>query len=173
MGRTPHLNGIEKPQDYAIAREALSLTETLDLQNRAYPTLSGGERQRVQLARVLAQIWTAPESGCRYLLMDEPINNLDLAHQHSTLEIARKFAQNGVAVAVVLHDLNLAAQYTDHVAILKRGQLLAKGAACDIFTPKIVQAAFDIKVGIIEHPYLDCPLIIPIPITVPGHIAER
>ena len=169
MGRTPHLRGIEQAEDYQIARDALELTETLELQNRAYTTLSGGERQRVQLSRVLAQIWTSPEKSNRYLLMDEPLNNLDLAHQHDTLRIAHSFAEQGVVVVIVLHDLNLAAQYADRVIILKRGKLLAMGAPCDVLTSETIRAAFDIEVGVIDHPYMDCPLIVPVPITV----AER
>jgi iron complex transport system ATP-binding protein len=68
-----------------------------------------------------------------------------------------------------LHDLNLAAQYADRVIILKRGKLLAMGAPCDVLTPETIRAAFDIEVGVIDHPYMDCPLIVPVPITV----AER
>lgn len=72
--------------DYEIARRALEATDAA----RLYSSLSGGERQRVQLTRVLAQIWDAPPEGDRLLLLNEPTSSLDLAHQHSTLAVARR-----------------------------------------------------------------------------------
>mgnify|MGYP002713115570 CR=1 FL=1 len=136
MGRIPHLTGGESYDDRIIATEAMAMTHTDHLAERIYTTLSGGERQRVQLARVLAQIWEGKAS--RYLLLDEPTNNLDLSHQHSTLMIARQFAQRGVGVLAVLHDLNLAAQYADTVLVLKGGRVLAEGKPDKVFTPQII-----------------------------------
>lgn len=164
MGRSPHIRGIEQPHDYAIARQALAAAQVAHLEQRSYTTLSGGEKQRVQLARVLAQIWEPLENGQdRYLLIDEPTNNLDIAHQHSTLKIAKRFAEQGVGVLAILHDLNLAAQYADQVAVIQGGQVLANGAPDVVFTPEIIQEAFHISVTITRHPHMDCPLIIPIP----------
>jgi iron complex transport system ATP-binding protein len=164
MGRSPHIRGIEQPEDYAIARQALAAAQVANLEQRSYTTLSGGEKQRVQLARVLAQIWEPLENGQpRYLLIDEPTNNLDIAHQHSTLKIAKRFAEQGVGVLAILHDLNLAAQYADQVAVIQEGQVLANGAPDVVFTPEIIQEAFHISVTITRHPHMDCPLIIPIP----------
>lgn len=161
MGRTPHLRGLERPEDYDIAYEALDATQARHLAQRSYITLSGGEKQRVQLARVLAQIWQATET--RYLLLDEPTNNLDLAHQHGTLDIAVHFARRGVGVLAILHDLNLAAQYADRILILKAGQVLAMGAPTDVMTPDMVYNAFNMSVMVESHPCLNCPLVIPLP----------
>jgi iron complex transport system ATP-binding protein len=161
MGRTPHLSGGESREDHAIVAEAMHMTRTDHLIDRVYTTLSGGERQRVQLARVLAQIWEG--EAPRYLLLDEPTNNLDLSHQHGTLTIARQFAERGVGVLAVLHDLNLAAQYADQVLILKDGQALAKGTPESVFTPDIIQQTFDLPVMVQPHPCYNCPLIIPMP----------
>lgn len=162
VGRSPHIRGLERAVDFAIAREALAAAKIESLANRIYTTLSGGEQQRVQLARVLAQIWEG--NGPRYLLLDEPTNNLDLTHQHGTLEVASEFARRGVGVLAILHDLNLAAQYADRVLIMKEGRNLAYGRPNAIFTPDIIHTAFDMPVMIEPHPCLDCPLIIAMPI---------
>ncbi len=162
MGRAPHVNGAESENDYEIARAALKAVDELKLEERIYPTLSGGERQRVQLARVLAQIWEKTESP-RYLLLDEPTSNLDIAHQHGALKIARRFAKENVAVLVILHDLNLAAQYADKILLLKDGKASAFGQPREILTEKIIYEVFDLPVIIIEHPTSNHPVIIPMP----------
>lgn len=158
MGRSPHIRGIESEQDRAIAQAALEAARVEHLAARSYLTLSGGEQQRVQLARVLVQIWG--DTGARYLLLDEPTNNLDLAHQHGTLAIASNFAQRGVGVLAILHDLNLAAQYADHILIMKAGRALAYGTPNTVFTQSIIRDAFDVAVTIMPHPSLNCPLVI-------------
>jgi iron complex transport system ATP-binding protein len=163
MGRSPHSGG-ESAADFRIARQALATTEVDHLSERLYPTLSGGERQRVQLARVLAQIWQPLATHePRYLLLDEPTTNLDLPHQHATLRLARQFARQGVGVLAVLHDLNLAAEYADQVAVLKQGRLEAKGAPVEVLTPSIISRTFNIPVMVIPHPVLGCPLVVPVP----------
>jgi iron complex transport system ATP-binding protein len=161
MGRSPHLKGAESQHDYEIARDALEAVEATHLEERLYPTLSGGERQRVQLARVLAQIWEAHNGDSRYLLLDEPTSNLDLSHQHSTLEVARSFAREGVGVLVILHDLNLAAQYADRLLMLKDGKLIASGNPQTVLTREIIEETFAIPVIVTQHPHLDCPLVLP------------
>lgn len=163
MGRAPHIRGIEQAHDYDIARKALAAAQVEHLERRTYTTLSGGERQRVQLARVLAQIWEPVNGQSQYLLIDEPTNNLDIAHQHSTLQIARRFAGEGVGVLAILHDLNLASQYADRVVIVNHGRIVAQGTADDVFTSEIIQHAFNISVTITNHPHLERPLIVPIP----------
>jgi iron complex transport system ATP-binding protein len=163
MGRTPHLKGAEGVHDYEIARAALEAVEARHLEERLYPTLSGGERQRVQLARGLAQVWERRVERDRYLILDEPTSNLDLAHQHSTLAIARRFARNGVGVLVILHDLNLAAQYADRIMMLKDGLLIASGPPIDVLTPEAIHETFAIRVIVTKHPALECPLVIPTP----------
>ncbi len=85
MGRTPHMRGTESANDIAIAQAALAEVELSGFVDRLYPSLSGGERQRVPYARILAQLWEAPLSGSRYLLLDEPTASLDLAYQHQVL----------------------------------------------------------------------------------------
>nr|WP_230840423.1 heme ABC transporter ATP-binding protein [Gloeobacter morelensis] len=160
MGRTPHSRGLEGERDRQIAREAMAAAGVAHLAERLYPTLSGGEKQRVQLARVLAQIWEAPPDSPRYLLLDEPTASLDLTHQHGTLAMARDFARRGAAVVSVLHDLNLAAQYADRLALLKDGKLLGVGAPDTVLTPEWIETGFGLQTLVLRHPRLGCPLVI-------------
>ena len=85
-------------------------------------------------------------------------------HQHGTLEIACDFAQRGVGVLTILHDLNLAAQYADRIMMMHQGRCLALGTPHDIFTPENIHMAFDMPVLVENHPCLNCPLIIAIPL---------
>jgi iron complex transport system ATP-binding protein len=160
MGRIPY--GGPFPADTEIALAAMAAAEVEHLAARRYTTLSGGERQRVHLARVLTQIWEPlPDREPRYLLLDEPTASLDPAHQHGTLTLVRAWARRGVGVAVVLHDLNLAAQYSDRVAVLRSGRLLAIGSPADVLRPPLIAEAFGLPVHVLPHPDLGCPLIVP------------
>ena len=160
MGRHPHHRGAPSPNDHRAAKAALERTDTFSLAGREYPTLSGGEKQRVQLARALTQIWELPETGNRYLFLDEPTNNLDLAHQHHSLRVAKRFAAEGTGVLAVLHDLNLAAQYAERILILCRGRSVAVGAPADVLTTETLCHAFGTPVLVTRHPCFDCPLVV-------------
>ena len=160
MGRIPF--GGPSAEDVHRATHALAEIEIAHLAERRYTTLSGGERQRVHLARVLVQIWDPlPEREPRFLLLDEPTASLDIAHQHATLALARRWARHDLGVLVVLHDLNLAAQYADRVAVLKAGRLLAVDAPETVLAPDLIAEAFGLPVQILAHPELGCPLIVP------------
>jgi iron complex transport system ATP-binding protein len=164
MGRLPHLEGIpERELDREIVCQAMKMTETGHLAGRYVNTLSGGELQRVHLARVLAQIWEKSEGGNRYLFLDEPTASLDLAHQHSTLKIARAWAEQGTAVAVVLHDLNLAACYADRILFMKEGRCVICDTVENVLTPGRIQESFGMWAEVRRHPARDCPLVIPLP----------
>ncbi len=159
LGRAPHIKGAESANDYCIAGDALKAVKSTHLTERLYTTLSGGERQRVQLARVLAQIWEKTDKP-RYLILDEPTSNLDLAHQHQTLQIAEKFARENAGVLVILHDLNLAAQYSDKILMLKNGKITAYGTPEKVLNETAIAETFDVEVSVIPHPHFDCPLIV-------------
>ncbi len=157
MGRTPYLGwlGHESERDYALARRALERTCTLDLAERPVAALSGGEQQRVLIARGLAQ--AAP-----ILLLDEPTAHLDLKHQAGTLSLVRDLAHtDGLAVLVALHDLNLAAQFADRIALLAGGALQALGTPTEVLTPANLTQAYDVPVYVIPHPLHGAPLVLP------------
>lgn len=158
LGRNPHVqHGRESARDLQIVFEALELVEAAEFAGQSFPTLSGGEQQRIHLARILAQIWDALEDSPRYLLLDEPTSSLDLAHQHLTLKIARKFARENTGVLVVLHDLNLAASYADKIYLLKNGRMCKSGTPAETLTVPYIKDIFGFDVSILEHAGL--PLI--------------
>lgn len=161
LGRSPHAGASSRADDLEVATLAMRETEVTHLADRVYPTLSGGEQQRVQMARVLAQIWpSGPADGARYLLLDEPTSSLDIAHQHSVLETARRFAGRGMGVLVVLHDLNLAAIYADRLCVLKAGRLVLDGPPAQVLTPETVHDVFDLSVTVIHHPTRGWPQLL-------------
>jgi len=126
LGLLAHRSWLTERQKDAIVERALAETEALAFADRPYTVLSGGERQRVQLARVLAQCDADPAAR-PFLLLDEPIAGLDLAHQHAALASARRRAERGLGVLAVLHDLTMAARYADSIAILQAGRMIASG----------------------------------------------
>jgi iron complex transport system ATP-binding protein len=148
LGRSPHVLGTESARDLEIVDAALAATDASHLAGRSVQTLSGGELQRVHMARVLAQIWEDPASHGRLLLLDEPTSALDLKHQHSLLNIARKWAERGTAVLVILHDLNLAARYADSLLWLHSGTQVAHGPPGETITSQRIREVFEVPASI-------------------------
>lgn len=144
LGRSPHLVGRESHHDHWVTEAALEATDAAHLAERSVQTLSGGELQRVHLARVLAQIWEPDAEHGRLLLLDEPTSALDLKHQHSLLRLTRRWAADGTAVLIILHDLNLAAQYADRLLWLDQGKVAALGTPRETFTAERIQAIFEV-----------------------------
>jgi ABC-type cobalamin/Fe3+-siderophores transport system ATPase subunit len=141
LGRTPHLGWLGRagPQDRERVQYALEHTQMLALADRPVGELSGGEQQRVLLARALAQ-------DTPVLLLDEPTTHLDLQHRESLIRLIRDLAVNkGQAILMVLHDLNLAALYSDRVALLVEGH----------------SEVYGIPVRVIPHPDYGSPLVLP------------
>ncbi|MCM8536764.1 MAG: heme ABC transporter ATP-binding protein [Lentisphaeraceae bacterium] len=149
MGRTPFNQGWDSKNDLEIAIKCLREVECLHLKDRSFPTLSGGEQQRVSFARVLAQLQS--EDQPKNLLLDEPVSSLDPEHQLKTLELARQRADQGVAVFVILHDLNMAATFADKVAFLHDGQLKAFDTPQKVLTPVNIREVFNINVDVHTH----------------------
>jgi iron complex transport system ATP-binding protein len=166
FGRYPHRAGALEREDLRIADAALAEADATHLAERDFTTLSGGEKARVQLARVLAQLWTRCEidgrRAPRLLLLDEPTAALDLKHQHATLAAARAFArrETDVAVIAVLHDLNLAAQYADRVLLMQAGRLAVDGVPASVLTAERVGQVFGLAVEVLRHPSDGRPLIV-------------
>lgn len=143
-----------------IAQKYMQMTDVSHLKERLYPSLSGGEKQRLHLARVLVQLDQADEN--KILMLDEPTSALDLAHQHNTLKIARKLAdENNTAVVVVLHDLNLAAQYSDRLIVLHDGKLVCDDSPWKALKPEMIKRVYGYDSIVASHPTLDFPLIHP------------
>ena len=117
LGRIPHASG--RVRDAEIVAEVLARLDIGAIATRDYTTLSGGEQQRTQIARVMTQVWDVPES---ILLMDEPTAFLDLSHQYATLRLVRERAAAGAAAFLVLHDINLAAQFADRIVLMNRAR---------------------------------------------------
>ena len=158
LGRIPHLTGYGKDQE--ITMKALQLVDASYLQRRLYTQMSGGERQRVQLARVLAQIWSPSDLGQQFLVLDEPTSAFDLSHQQLTLDIVRQFASNGVGVLMVLHDLNLAAKCADNLVVVNNGVIAAHGSPDKVLSEQLINEVFDVQAVIARHPVTDTPLVI-------------
>lgn len=164
MGRIPHTRGVETARDREIALECMARAGVDHLSDRDFLTLSGGEKQRVQFARMLAQLREPMENRlpCA-LLLDEPLSSLDLSHQHSLMHLIRNLSRKGMAVLMILHDLNLAAQYADQIHIMKEGRTHALGSPHEVFKREIIEMAFDCPVEIMHHPFHHCPLVISSP----------
>lgn len=146
MGRYPHFTGAATPADTEACTEAMRYFDVLDWSDRDYLTLSGGERQRVQFARVMAQIWYPSPNAHRWLLLDEPLTFLDIRYQFDFLKRVRELLTGGDLVAVgVVHDLNLAARFADHLVLMANGQIIADGVPSDVLQPDLVERAFGIR----------------------------
>ena len=145
LGRTPHLNwlGQVSEHDEVVVREAMQRTHTAHLAERRVGELSGGEQQRLLLARAMAQ--AAP-----VLLLDEPTTHLDLKYQFTLLDQVRSLARNdGLAVVLAIHDLNLVLRYADQVALLVGGHLRAAGSPLDVLTPTLLSEAYGVPLQLV------------------------
>lgn len=141
FGRTPHLSGFafESESDLRIARDALERTGTDHLAHRPVTELSGGERQRVALARALAQ-------RPRLLLLDEPSAFLDIRHEVEMYDLLRELQTAGITVVCVLHDLNLAALYCEHIVLLCEGAVHRQGSPAEVLTYENLTAVYQTEI---------------------------
>ncbi|WP_089155649.1 ABC transporter ATP-binding protein [Micromonospora sp. NBS 11-29] len=135
--------------------EAMRLADVTGLADRAVDTLSGGQRQRVWIAMTLAQDTDA-------LLLDEPTTFLDLAHQVEVLDLLHRLrVERGRTVVAVLHDLNQAARYADHLVAMRDGAMVAAGPPRDILTADLVRAVFGLDCVVVPCPVTGAPLVVP------------
>ncbi len=158
-GRHPHQRWFSQwsPHDEAVVEAALELTDTAHLRDRALDQLSGGQRQRAWIAMTLAQ-------DTDLLLLDEPTTYLDLAHQVEVLDlITRLNRERGRTVVMVLHDLNLAARYSDLIVVMKDGVVAAQGAPAEVFTPDLLYATFGLSADVLADPRTGLPIVVPSP----------
>ncbi|MDJ0726374.1 MAG: ABC transporter ATP-binding protein [Prochloraceae cyanobacterium] len=158
QGRYPHQNWLQQwsAEDERMVEEALTITAMKELSSRSLDSLSGGQRQRAWIAMTLAQ-------DTDILLLDEPTTYLDLSHQVDLLDLLHELNENkGKTIAMVLHDLNLACRYADHLIAIKQGRIYAEGAPEQIMTVNMVQDVFNLDCQIVPDPIAGTPMCIPI-----------
>ena len=156
-GRSPHQRLLQQwsVTDEDTVRDALIATETLDLADRPIDELSGGQRQRVWIAMALAQ-------ATPLLLLDEPTTFLDIAHQIDVLDLVADLNQTRqTTVVMVLHDLNQACRYADHIVAMRDGRIVADGQPTEVITSELVEEVFGLECIVITDPLAGTPLVVP------------
>ncbi|MCX5141967.1 MULTISPECIES: ABC transporter ATP-binding protein [unclassified Streptomyces] len=161
-GRQPHQHWWQQwsQDDERAVTEAMERTDITALGSRSVDELSGGQRQRVWIAMALAQ-------DTDLLLLDEPTTYLDIAHQVEVLDLVRRLATpaadgtRGRTVVTVLHDLNQAARYADHLVAMKSGRIVAEGRPEDVVTAELVREVFGLEAVIVPDPVTGSPLVVP------------
>ncbi|OWY80466.1 MULTISPECIES: ABC transporter ATP-binding protein [unclassified Rhodococcus (in: high G+C Gram-positive bacteria)] len=157
-GRHPHQRVLSRwsREDDAAVADALAATHTTELAERSVDELSGGQRQRVWIAMVLAQ-------QTDVLLLDEPTTFLDVSHQVEVLDLLTDLNRDrGTTIVMVLHDLNLAARYADHLVAMADGSIYASGDPSDVLTGETVKAVFGLDSRVISDPVSGKPLVLPV-----------
>lgn len=157
-GRFPHQGwfGRHSSDDDRVVAEALAATGVADLADRPVEELSGGQRQRVWIAMVLAQ-------QTDIVLLDEPTTFLDVTHQLELLDLLTSLnRERGTTVVMVLHELNLAARYADHLVVMSAGRIVAEGDPSTVLTADSVHDAFGLEASVIPDPVSGTPLVVPI-----------
>ncbi|MEU6678067.1 ABC transporter ATP-binding protein [Streptomyces sp. NPDC046853] len=161
-GRQPHQHWWQQwsEEDERAVTEAMERTDVSALAERSVDELSGGQRQRVWIAMAIAQ-------ETDILLLDEPTTYLDISHQVEVLDLVRQLAagtrdgERGRTVVVVLHDLNQAARYADHLVAMKQGRIVAEGAPADVVTEELVREVFGLECVVVPDPVTGSPLVVP------------
>ncbi|KFI11829.1 ATP-binding cassette domain-containing protein [Vibrio coralliilyticus] len=139
-------------EDYALVDEAIEKVGLTQFSDRFVATLSGGERQRAWVAMLLAQ-----QSQC--ILLDEPTSALDVAHQYELLALIRELNQSlGLTVIMVLHDVNMAAKFSDELVALHSGQVIAKGTPQELMTPDTLMKIYGMELALFPHPDTGHPI---------------
>jgi iron complex transport system ATP-binding protein len=147
--------GFDSKADFDVAHESLRVTDADQFAQRKFNELSSGERQRVVLARALAQ-------EPKLLLLDEPTANVDIAHQVSLLELLRRLTRSHqLGALLVTHEINLAADFADRVALIKNGRLLACGTPLEVMRPELLSECFETPLLVDKHPQTGNPRVSP------------
>jgi iron complex transport system ATP-binding protein len=157
-GRHPHQGWLRRcdADDDRVVGEALEATSTLELAGRRVDELSGGQRQRAWIAMALAQ---DPD----VLLLDEPTSFLDVAHQIEVLDLLTELNRTrGTTVVMVLHDLNLAARYADHLIVMAAGRIVTSGPPDAVVRAETVRAAFGLEARVVADPVCGAPMVVPV-----------
>lgn len=146
FGRFPYTGGRLRAEDEEIISRYIDFLNLTDLENRYLDELSGGQRQRAYVAMVLCQ-------ETDYVLLDEPLNNLDISHSVQMMQYLHHAARSlGRTIIVVLHDINFAARYADYICAIKDGQLASFGKVTDIMKDELLTEIFNTPIQVIEGP---------------------
>ncbi len=146
FGRFPHSGGRLTDTDVEIVERSISFLHLDEIADRFIDELSGGQRQRAYVAMVLAQ-------DTEYVLLDEPLNNLDMAHSVQMMQHLRRAAKElGCTIVIVLHDINFAATYADTIIAMKNGRLAAHGTPEEIITEQVLTEIFETPISILDGP---------------------
>ncbi|MCX6397367.1 MAG: ABC transporter ATP-binding protein [Propionibacteriales bacterium] len=157
-GRHPRQSWLRQwsADDEQVVAQTLDWTAMTDLADQPVDQLSGGQRQRAWIAMALAQ-------QTDLVLLDEPTTYLDLSHQIDVLDLVRRLnSEHGRTVVMVLHDLNLAARYSDHVVAMRDGVIVAAGPPAAVITPDLLREVFGLDALVIDDPVTGKPLVVPI-----------
>src|SRR5215510_6058326 len=145
--------GFDSPRDIEIAMQSLDAADASQFAHRRFNQLSSGERQRVALARSVAQ-------QPRLLLLDEPTANADIAHQLSLLDLVRGLTrERNYGALIVTHEINLAAEFADRMALIKDGRLVACGDTREVMTAELLSALFETPLFVDRHPLSGSPVV--------------
>jgi iron complex transport system ATP-binding protein len=157
VGRAPSGAAVDE-----LVGRVLEAADVGHLAERPYQTLSGGEQQRVQFARALAQLEAGRSIASRQILfLDEPVSSLDLKHQLGLLDAAKALAESGTAVLAVLHDINLALAYADHLVVMHEGRVAALGPPTQIVTDELLAHVFGVALKLRRTPPAGAPFLLP------------
>lgn len=158
LGRHPHLGlwRVPGPADHDAVERAIAVAGVAELADRRVDALSGGEWQRVRLARALAQ-------GGEAIVLDEPTTFLDVAHEMAVFELLHRIArEQGQAVLLVSHQLNLVARFADSMVLLHRGTVAASGAPDDVMRGAILERVYEWPLVVTRDPAVGAPALVPL-----------
>ncbi|MFC4024774.1 ABC transporter ATP-binding protein [Oceanobacillus longus] len=144
FGRFPYSQGKLKREDNDKIDEAIDYMELREIQDKYLDELSGGQRQRAHIAMVIAQ-------DTEYILLDEPLNNLDMRHSVQIMKTLRKLVNEmGKTILLVIHDINFASCYSDQIVALKDGKIVKQGRTCDVIDKCVLKDIYDMDIDIKE-----------------------
>lgn len=144
FGRFPYSQGKLRKEDWGKVDQAIDYMELRDMQDKFLDELSGGQRQRAHIAMVIAQ-------DTEYILLDEPLNNLDMRHSVSIMKTLRRLVDElGKTIVIVIHDINFASCYSDNIVALKDGEIVKQGRACDVIDKCVLKDIYDMDIDIKE-----------------------
>lgn len=142
FGRFPYSQGRLRPEDQQWIQEAIDYMELAPFRKKYLDELSGGQRQRAYIAMVIAQ-------NTEYILLDEPLNNLDMKHSVQIMKVLRRMVDElGKTIVIVIHDINFASCYSDYIVALKDGRVVKEGKTEDIIDTDVLQSVYDMHIPV-------------------------